>query len=158
MIEGPVGDMLKRNKAKEGYTPPPALNDISQMLLETRVAIVVLACADPRIDPGKALGLDGGEGEHGSHLSLQSQHINSHRASGRNCSKCRRASGAGYTSSCWFASCAQQWDYSCYTSHWYVSRSPDDTCHHAECSNRLWHVTPHGSGCSRSSGRCRSRE
>ena len=64
MVEGPVGEMLKRNSAKQGYKPPPALDDIKQMLLETRVAIVALACADPRIDPGKALGLDDADGKH----------------------------------------------------------------------------------------------
>lgn len=60
MIEGPVGDMVERSQARQGFEAPPKLMDVRPMALEhPEASIVVLICTDPRLNPGEILSLNG---------------------------------------------------------------------------------------------------
>jgi hypothetical protein len=63
MIEGPVGDMLERNHARQDFTPPPYLAHVRPMIRQSEGAIIVLICSDPRLDPLKILAIDGVNGK-----------------------------------------------------------------------------------------------
>lgn len=62
MIEGPVGDMVERNHAREDFKVPPYLADRRPQALESGRSVVALLCSDPRLDPRKILVLDGTPG------------------------------------------------------------------------------------------------
>jgi hypothetical protein len=65
MIEGPVGDMLERNHAKQDFKVPPYLADRRPLALKSGGSVVALLCSDPRLDPRKMLVLDGTPGKYG---------------------------------------------------------------------------------------------
>jgi hypothetical protein len=64
MIEGPVGDMIARNRLRDNHKVPPYLADRRPKAMETGGVHVALFCSDPRIDPRKILVLDGTPGKH----------------------------------------------------------------------------------------------
>lgn len=64
MIEGPVGDMIERNHARQDFKMPPYLADRRPEALATGGTVVALLCSDPRLDPRKILVLDGTPGRY----------------------------------------------------------------------------------------------
>ena len=63
MIEGPVGDMVERNHARQDFKKPPYFADRRPEALETGGVVVALLCSDPRLDPRKIFVLDGTPGK-----------------------------------------------------------------------------------------------
>ena len=59
MIDGPVGDMITRNRERQDFKKPPYLADRRPLALQTGGAVVALLCADPRLDPRKIFVLEG---------------------------------------------------------------------------------------------------
>ena len=65
MIEGPVGAMVERNHAKQGFQAPPKLMDVRPAALETpEASLIVLICSDPRLNPGEILALNENPGNY----------------------------------------------------------------------------------------------
>lgn len=62
MIDGPVGDMIARNLERQDFKKPPYLADRRPLAFQTGGAVVLLCCADPRLDPRKIFVLDGTPG------------------------------------------------------------------------------------------------
>jgi hypothetical protein len=64
MIDGPVAEMLERNKTRNDHIVPPYLADRLPEAMETGGVIAALFCSDPRVDPRKILVLDGTSGKY----------------------------------------------------------------------------------------------
>jgi hypothetical protein len=59
MIEGPIGDMVERSQARQDFQVPPKLMEARPTLQEhPEASMIVLTCADPRLDPGEILSLN----------------------------------------------------------------------------------------------------
>lgn len=69
MIEGPVGDMVERNHARQDFKVPRYFADARPLALETGGSVLALICSDPRLDPRKMLDLDGTSGQYTGLLS-----------------------------------------------------------------------------------------
>jgi hypothetical protein len=61
-IEGPIGDMLERNKVRDTFKLPPWIAERRPFALKSGSVVALLTCADPRIDPRKIFVLDGTPG------------------------------------------------------------------------------------------------
>lgn len=68
MIEGHIGDMIQRNRARQDFHAPPYLADRRPLALSTGGTVIALTCSDPRLDPRKILVLDGTPGTYLSFL------------------------------------------------------------------------------------------
>jgi hypothetical protein len=62
MIDGPVAEMIERNKTRDNFKLPPWIADIRPQGLKTGGAVAILTCADPRIDPREIFVLDAAPG------------------------------------------------------------------------------------------------
>lgn len=94
MIEGPVGGMVERSQARQGFNAPPKLMDVRPMALEhPEASIVVLICSDPRLNPSEILSLHGIAGKGLLSWRLAPTEANTNRPYGLSGPSPRRSSG-----------------------------------------------------------------
>jgi len=118
MIEGPVGDMVELSQAKIGFNAPAKLVDFRPIVLKyPEASIIVLICADPRLNPAEILSLDGIAGKWSQSLLLNRNEAKANRPHGIRGSSARRSSCRIYQVACNPTGCAELWNYRCNPSH-----------------------------------------